>query len=93
MPNRGRGPRGTLCVHTMPLLIRDATAADADLLAWVQVEASRSGTPLGFWDLALPGADAPRLRTIAKIATSPREHFAHASGFLVAEIDGEPWAR
>jgi ribosomal protein S18 acetylase RimI-like enzyme len=70
--------------------IRDATAADANLIAWVQVEASRSGTPLGFWDLALPGADGPRVELIADIARSPREHFAHVSGFLVAELDGEP---
>jgi ribosomal protein S18 acetylase RimI-like enzyme len=74
----------------MTLALRDATTADADLIAWVQVEASRSGTPLGFWDLVFPGADEPRLRLIAEIATSAREHFAHVSGFLVAEVDGEP---
>jgi ribosomal protein S18 acetylase RimI-like enzyme len=74
----------------MTLAIRDATRADADFIAWVQVEASRSATPLGFWDLALPGADEPRLRLIAEIATSTREHFAHVSGFLVAELDGVP---
>jgi ribosomal protein S18 acetylase RimI-like enzyme len=72
------------------LRIRDAIATDARLLAWVQVEASRSGTPLGFWDLALPGADEPRLDLLAEIATTPREHFAHFSGFLVAEVDGQP---
>jgi ribosomal protein S18 acetylase RimI-like enzyme len=74
----------------MTLTIRDATAADAELIAWVLVEASRSGTPLGFWDLALPGADEPRLRLLSEIATSAKEHFAHVSGFLVAELDGEP---
>ena len=74
----------------MALVLRDATAADGDLIAWVQVEASRSGMPLGFWDLALPGPDEPRLRLIAEIATTGREHFAHVSGFLVAELDGEP---
>ncbi|HEY5145967.1 MAG TPA: GNAT family N-acetyltransferase [Polyangiaceae bacterium] len=70
--------------------IRDATAGDVDLIAWTQVEASRSNTPLGFWDLALPGTDEARIALIAEIATSPREHFAHVSGFLVAEVDGEP---
>jgi ribosomal protein S18 acetylase RimI-like enzyme len=74
----------------MKLKIRDATADDADLIAWVQVEASRSATPLGFWDLALPGADEPRLRLISEIARTSKEHFAHISGFLVAELDGEP---
>jgi GNAT superfamily N-acetyltransferase len=74
----------------MALVLRDATAADGELIAWVQVEAARSGTPLGFWDLALPGPDDPRLRIVAEIATTGREHFAHVSGFLVAELDGEP---
>jgi translation initiation factor 4G len=74
----------------MALTIRDATQADAELIAWVQVEASRSGTPLGFWDLALPGPDAPRLSLVAAIATATRDSFAHYSGFLVAELDGQP---
>lgn len=74
----------------MQLSIRDATADDADLIAWVQVEASRSGTPLGFWDLALPGPDEARLRLISEVASSSKEHFAHLSGFFVAELDGEP---
>jgi translation initiation factor 4G len=74
----------------MAIAIRDATAADADLVAWVQQEATRSGRPLGFWDLAFPGPDGPRLGLIAEIAASEREHFAHVSGFIVAEVDGEP---
>jgi translation initiation factor 4G len=74
----------------MRLIVRDATSADAPLIAWVQQEATRSGTPLGFWDLAFPGPDEPRLKLIADIATSPRPHFAHFGGFLVAELDGEP---
>lgn len=74
----------------MSLTLRDAAPTDAPLIAWVQVEAARSGTPLGFWDLALPGPDEPRLQLMADIATSAREHFAHVSGFLVAEVDGEP---
>src|SRR5262252_8216023 len=74
----------------MELSIRDAVPADAQLVAWVQVEASRSGTPLGFWDLALPGPDEPRLSLIADLATSAKEHFAHISGFVVAELEGHP---
>jgi len=72
------------------LTIREATPDDADLIAWVQVEAARSGAALGFWDLALPGPDEPRLRLISDIARSTKQHFAHVSGFLVAELDGEP---
>src|SRR5215472_7550617 len=74
----------------MPLTLRDAKPDDARLIAWVQVEASRSGTPLGFWDLALPGPDEQRLGLIADLATSTKEHFSHIGGFLVAELDGEP---
>ena len=73
----------------MSLTVRDATPADAPLIAWVQQEASRSGTPLGFWDLAFPGPDEGRLQLVADIATSERAHFAHVDGFLVAELDGE----
>jgi GNAT superfamily N-acetyltransferase len=57
----------------MTITLRDATPADADLVAWVQVEASRSGTPLGFWDLAFPGADAVLER-------------GRAAGFRAAQI-------
>jgi ribosomal protein S18 acetylase RimI-like enzyme len=74
----------------MGLTIREGTADDAELLAWTQVEASRSNTPLGFWDLVFPGTDCDRLPLVAEIATTPREHFAHVSGFLVAEVDGKP---
>jgi translation initiation factor 4G len=71
------------------LTIREATAADADFIAWVQVEASRSNTPLGFWDLALPGPDARRLELVAGVvADAGKPSFAHFGGFLVAELDG-----
>ncbi len=89
---------GLASIACMGLVIRDATPADAPFVAWVQVEASRSGTPLGFWDLAFPGGDEARLALVAEIATTasaragatPREHFAHVGGFLVAEVDGVP---
>jgi len=61
----------------MGLTIRDAGAADADLLAWTQVEAARSSTPLGFWDLAFPGTDDARLARRAG-------HRAHVDGPLIA---------
>ena len=38
----------------MQLTIRDATPKDAPLIACVEIEASRSGTPLGFWDASSP---------------------------------------
>ena len=75
----------------MQATVREATAADSDLIAWVQVEASRSGTPLGFWDLAFPGADAQRLALVARVVAEPgKPSFSHFGGFLVAELEGEP---
>lgn len=76
----------------MDITLRDATPDDADFIAWVQVEASRSGTPLGFWDVALPGPDAPRIATVARVVAAPRESFVHVSGFVVAEQGGQPVA-
>lgn len=72
----------------MQISIRDAVPGDAALIAWVQMTAARSGTPLGFWDMVFPGADAPRLALIEQIVRSPHESFAHVGGFLVAEVDG-----
>jgi len=75
----------------MSLSIRAATADDADLIAWVEVEAARSHRPLGFWDVALPGPDRPRLDLIAQVVVSSGEPcFAHFDGFLVGELDGVP---
>lgn len=76
----------------MDVSIREATAGDAKFLAWVQVEASRSGLPLGFWDLAFPGLDEPRLDRVADVIASPQVSFSHFGGFLVAESQGEPVA-
>jgi translation initiation factor 4G len=72
--------------------IRPASEADVPLLAWVQQEAARSHLPVGFWDLAFPGPDADRLRVIERIARARARSFCHWSGFLVAELDGEPAA-
>lgn len=75
----------------MSLTLRDATSRDLELLAWVQVEAARSHRPLGFWDLAFPGLDEPRLELVARIADAPGSpSFAHRDGFIVAELDGRP---
>ncbi|MGH7789053.1 MAG: GNAT family N-acetyltransferase [Candidatus Binatia bacterium] len=75
----------------MDVQIRPAIEADMPFLAWVQQEAARSHLPLGFWDLAFPGAEADRLRIVRNIGTSkrPARSFCHWSGFLVAEADGQ----
>jgi translation initiation factor 4G len=72
--------------------IRPAVAADAPFVAWVQQEAARSHLPFGFWDLAIPGPDAYRLRLMERIVRAEARSFCHWSGFLVAEVDGAPAA-
>lgn len=76
----------------MDIQIRDAVAEDAPFLAWVMQTAARSHRPLGFWDLAFPGPDAPRLEYIAALVVADAKSFTHYSGFLVAEADGRPVA-
>jgi ribosomal protein S18 acetylase RimI-like enzyme len=72
--------------------IRSATEDDAGFLAWVQQEAARSHLPYGFWDLAFLGSDEWRLGLIERIVRAPARSFCHWSGFLVAEVDGQPAA-
>lgn len=76
----------------MDTSIRPAVEADVPLIAWVQQEAARSHLPVGFWDLALPGPDAERLRIVGLICKASTESFCHWSRFLVAEADGHPAA-
>lgn len=77
---------------TMDATIRPATRDDTSFLAWVMQEASRSHLPFGFWDIAVPGPDAYRLRILERICRSEARSFCHWSGFLVAEVGGEPVA-
>jgi len=72
----------------MEITIRPAVEADVPFIAWVQQEAARSHLPLGFWDLAFPGAESDRLRVVGRIAKAKPRSFCHYSGFLVAEADG-----
>ena len=76
----------------MDFSIRPAALADAPFLAWVQQEAARSHLPFGFWDLAIPGPDEYRLRIIERICRAEAKSFCHWSGFLIAEVGGEPAA-
>lgn len=72
--------------------IRPAREDDAGFVAWVQQEAARSHLPRGFFDLAFPGPDADRLRIVERIARAGARSFCHWSGFLVAEVAGQPAA-
>lgn len=76
----------------MKIDVRPAREDDLPLIAWVQQEAARSHLPIGFWDLAVPGPDGPRLRFIERVARAKATSFCHWSRFLVAEADGAPAA-
>ena len=72
--------------------IRPAVVADAPLLAWVMLEASRGHVARGAWDV-WAGDDEPRtLRLLERLAVQEVPSFCRFDGFLVAEIDGVPAA-
>jgi ribosomal protein S18 acetylase RimI-like enzyme len=73
----------------MDVTIREARAEDAGFLAWVMLAAARSHLPLGFWDLAFPGPEGPRLEILADINRTGPSSLAYYDGFLVAEYEGE----
>jgi ribosomal protein S18 acetylase RimI-like enzyme len=79
-------------VPAMDPVIRPATRDDLPFLAWVQQEASRSHLPFGFWDIAFPGPDEYRLGLIEAVCGTAARSFCHWSGFLIAEVGGEPAA-
>lgn len=76
----------------MDATIRRAREEDADFIAWVQQTAARSHVERGFWDVAVPGPDAPRLELMASLARAEPRSFCHWSRFLIAEVDGAPAA-
>lgn len=76
----------------MDATIRPAREEDADFIAWVQQTAARSHVERGFWDVAIPGPEAPRLELLAALARAEPRSFCHWSRFLIAEWNGAPVA-
>jgi len=72
--------------------IRRAREKDASFISWVQLTAARSHVPVGFFDLAFPGAEERRLELIERVCKADTPSMCHWSGFLVAEVDGQPGA-
>ncbi len=72
--------------------IRAATVEDAEFLAWVMLSAFRSHLTVGIWDIGLPGPEHARLDFLKALCSTPTDHMAHWSRFLIAEVDGEPAA-
>ncbi len=75
----------------MSVRIRAATPKDAPFLARVTLIASRSHLKQGAWDLWIED-EATRLRFLERLLLTPFLSWCHYSGFLVAEVDGEPAA-
>ena len=72
--------------------IRPARETDSPFIAWVELAAARSHRPVGVFDLAFPGESEVRLNLIDRITHAEPKSICHWSGFLVAEVEGEPAA-
>lgn len=72
--------------------LRPAISTDAEFLGWVIQEAARSGRPVGVWDVAFPGPDAPRLDYLARLTLAEPPSYAHYSRFVVATARNIPVA-
>jgi len=73
-------------------MIIGAREAHAPFLAWVNLTAFRSHLERGLWDLYVGASEDECLRFLTALATTETHHWAHWSGYLVAEIDGTPAA-
>ena len=76
----------------MTIAIRPATEQDSSFIAWVELTAARSHLPTGIFDLSFPGPEAQRLELLDRICRAEVRSICHWSGFLVAEVEGEPAA-
>jgi ribosomal protein S18 acetylase RimI-like enzyme len=72
--------------------IRRGTRDDADFLAWVMLEASRSHVDRGIWDLIVGGDDTACLDYLRRLSVAEPKSLCHFERFRVAEVDGRPAA-
>jgi len=83
----------TTNVTTDPLVThRNATADDAEFLAWVMLTAARSHLPRGIWDFTIGRDEIEVLDFLAKLAVRGSDHLFHYRRFVIAEVEGEPAA-
>jgi ribosomal protein S18 acetylase RimI-like enzyme len=74
---------------TRTVAVRDATADDAEFLAWVMLTAARSHLPRGIWDYLLGWNESRVLEFLAALSQRDPVHLFHWSKFVVAEVDGQ----
>lgn len=74
----------------MAIKIRNATADDAQLLAWAIMEGSRAGKPTGLFDVIFqPSDDNALLESLTRLVTTQTKSYCHYSNFIIAESGGE----
>jgi ribosomal protein S18 acetylase RimI-like enzyme len=74
---------------TTDYAIVDARAEHAPFIAWVMLTAARSHLTKGMWDFMVGGEERV-LSFLTALASTPEPHWAHYSGFIVAEVEGRP---
>jgi translation initiation factor 4G len=75
---------------TGTVAVRDATADDAEFLAWVMLTAARSHLPRGIWDHLLGWDESRILEFLAALSQRGPVHLFHWSKFVIADVDGQP---
>lgn len=75
------------------MMIRAATAADREFLAWSILAATRSHLDRGWFDISLNRPEADCLKFLQLLtATASRSPWHHSRFTIAGEIDGEPAA-
>ena len=74
------------------VVLREATDADVDFLAWAMLTASRSHLDRGIWEYLNDQDEAATLGFLARLLVTDTVHLFHHALFLIAEVDGEPAA-
>lgn len=72
----------------MATVIRQASAEDADFIAWTILAAQRGHRPRGWFDIALDRGEPDSLAFVRQVVLSPIRSWWHVAHFVVAEVDG-----
>jgi len=77
----------------MEISIRDATADDADFLAWAILTAAQGHlNKPSVWERVFSGSEEDRKSLLAKLVIAEPRCIAHYEGFVIAEHNGSPIA-
>jgi ribosomal protein S18 acetylase RimI-like enzyme len=76
---------------TTPTIV-EARREHVPFIAWTILTAARSQLPRCTFDIVLDRDEPEVLRFLEALTATDEVHFAHYSGFVVAEVDGRPAA-